>query len=56
MALLALVPYMLLTYLVIKAVIYNPFFHPLANIPGPFLARISVLPSFYHACKGDRHI
>lgn len=35
---------------------YNLWFHPLAKIPGPVLARISSLPSFYHACKGDRHI
>ncbi|KAF2795475.1 benzoate 4-monooxygenase cytochrome P450 [Melanomma pulvis-pyrius CBS 109.77] len=47
---------MLLAYLLVKVVIYNLFFHPLANTPGPLLARISVLPSFYHACKGDRHI
>jgi cytochrome P450 len=37
-------------------VIYNLIFHPLANTSGPFLARASSLPSFYHACKGDRHV
>ncbi|KAI8937704.1 hypothetical protein NX059_005405 [Plenodomus lindquistii] len=37
-------------------VVYNAFLHPLARIPGPFLARISSLLSFYHACKGDRHV
>ncbi|KAH8691695.1 benzoate 4-monooxygenase cytochrome P450 [Phaeosphaeriaceae sp. PMI808] len=36
--------------------IYNLFFHPIAKIPGPFLARISLWPSFYHAYKGDRHV
>ncbi|PVH97227.1 benzoate 4-monooxygenase cytochrome P450 [Periconia macrospinosa] len=36
--------------------IYNLFFHPVAKVPGPFLARISLWPSFYHAYKGDRHI
>ncbi|KAF2182125.1 hypothetical protein K469DRAFT_586957 [Zopfia rhizophila CBS 207.26] len=36
--------------------IYNSFFHSLTKLPGSFLARISSLPSFYHACKGDRHI
>ncbi|KAF2804404.1 benzoate 4-monooxygenase cytochrome P450 [Mytilinidion resinicola] len=41
---------------VIATVIYNLFFHPLASTPGPLLARISCLPSFYHACKGDRHL
>ncbi|KAI0854359.1 cytochrome P450 [Daldinia vernicosa] len=36
--------------------IYNLFFHPLANIPGPFLARASQIPSWYHAHRGDRHL
>ncbi|KAF2681173.1 cytochrome P450 [Lentithecium fluviatile CBS 122367] len=35
---------------------YNLFFHPLAKTPGPLLARMSTIPSFYHACKGDRHV
>jgi len=26
------------------------------HLLGPFLARISNLPSFYHTCRGDRHI
>ncbi|KAI0104356.1 benzoate 4-monooxygenase cytochrome P450 [Daldinia grandis] len=39
----------------IKA-IYNLFFHPLAHVPGPFWGRISGIPSWYHACRGDRHI
>ncbi|KAF2438546.1 cytochrome P450 [Karstenula rhodostoma CBS 690.94] len=43
------------SYLV-ATTIWNVFFHPLSHIPGSFLARISSLPSFYHACKGDRHI
>ncbi|KAF2266740.1 benzoate 4-monooxygenase cytochrome P450 [Lojkania enalia] len=38
------------------SIIYNIFFHPLAKIPGPFLAKISSWPSFYHSLKGDRHI
>ncbi|KAF2464532.1 benzoate 4-monooxygenase cytochrome P450 [Lindgomyces ingoldianus] len=37
-------------------IIYNIFFHPLSNLPGPFFAKISSMPSFYHAYKGDRHI
>ncbi|KAL9618147.1 MAG: hypothetical protein Q9160_007097 [Pyrenula sp. 1 TL-2023] len=36
--------------------IYDYFFHPLASVPDPFLCKISSLPSFYHACLGDRHI
>ncbi|KAI1659965.1 cytochrome P450 [Daldinia decipiens] len=44
----------LLVYL--ANIVYNLFFHPLANIPGPFLARASQIPSWYHATRGDRHI
>ncbi|PVH95528.1 cytochrome P450 monooxygenase-like protein [Periconia macrospinosa] len=36
--------------------IYNVFFHPLSKVPGPLLARMSGIPSWYHALKGDRHI
>jgi cytochrome P450 len=35
---------------------YNLFFHPLAKEPGPLLCRISGIPTFYYACRGDRHI
>ncbi|KAI0850871.1 cytochrome P450 monooxygenase-like protein [Daldinia vernicosa] len=35
---------------------YNLFFHPLAHVPGPFWSRISGFPSWYHACRGDRHV
>ncbi|KAJ3579322.1 hypothetical protein NPX13_g1243 [Xylaria arbuscula] len=35
---------------------YNLLFHPLAKVPGPVLGRISGIPSWYHACRGDRHI
>jgi cytochrome P450 len=40
----------------ISHIIYNLYFHALANAPGPFLARISHLPSFYHTCRGNRHL
>lgn len=36
--------------------IYDVCFHPLANCPGPFVAKISRIPNLYHAIKGDRHI
>ncbi|KAL6712562.1 hypothetical protein ACN47E_000439 [Coniothyrium glycines] len=52
---LSLVAGALISYLTITT-IYNLFLHPLAKVPGPLLARVSSLPSFYHACKGDRHI
>ncbi|PVH97614.1 cytochrome P450 monooxygenase-like protein [Periconia macrospinosa] len=37
-------------------VIYNAFLHPLAKVPGPFFARVSGFPSWYHAMRGRRHI
>lgn len=36
--------------------IYNRFFHPLRNIPGPFLASISPLVQLYEGYKGQRHL
>lgn len=48
--------YVLTVMKLLATLVYNIFFHPLANQPGPFLCRISVLPSFYHAVKGDRHV
>ncbi|KAK4448316.1 Trichodiene oxygenase [Podospora aff. communis PSN243] len=38
---------LLVTYF-LTAAIYNRFFHPLASIPGPFLASISELYRFHH--------
>lgn len=40
----------------IADMIYNIYFHPLSKVPGPLLARVSNLPSFYYTCKGSRHI
>lgn len=37
-------------------VVYNVFWHPLAHVPGPFWARASGIPSWYHAYTGKRHI
>jgi cytochrome P450 len=51
------VPFLsLLAVRVATSLVYNLVFHPLAHVPGPLLAHISVVPSFYHAYKGDRHI
>ena len=36
--------------------VYNLFFSPLANVPGPFFAKVSGLPSYYQALKGDLHL
>ncbi|KAH6672865.1 cytochrome P450 monooxygenase-like protein [Halenospora varia] len=35
---------------------YNLFLHPLAKVPGPIFARVSGIPSWYHAIRSDRHI
>ncbi|XPS96907.1 hypothetical protein M3J09_006156 [Ascochyta lentis] len=37
-------------------IIHRILLHPLAAHKGPFLARISAWPSWYHAARGDRHI
>jgi cytochrome P450 len=55
MALLSLAVAAFVAYIA-SSVIYNLFFHPLAKTPGPILCRVSILPSFYHAVKGDRHV
>ncbi|KAI1073699.1 benzoate 4-monooxygenase cytochrome P450 [Whalleya microplaca] len=42
--------------LLIGSATYNLYFHPLARVPGPFWARASGIPSWYHAIRGDRHL
>lgn len=37
-------------------VIYQLYFHPLAQYPGPLLGRITRLYDLYHAYKGDKHL
>lgn len=41
---------------VIATAIYRIQFHPLAKFPGPFWARLTVIPSWWHTRTGDRHI
>ncbi|KAJ5668939.1 hypothetical protein N7462_010009 [Penicillium macrosclerotiorum] len=36
--------------------LHRIYFHPLAKQPGPLLARLSSIPNWYHAKKGDRHV
>ncbi|KAF2134348.1 benzoate 4-monooxygenase cytochrome-like protein P450 [Dothidotthia symphoricarpi CBS 119687] len=46
---------LVLSYIVFT-VIYRLHFHPLAKFPGPFWARLTVFPSWWHTRMGDRHI
>ncbi|RYP75443.1 hypothetical protein DL771_002328 [Monosporascus sp. 5C6A] len=47
----------LLTILSVSAKVgYNLFLHPLAKVPGPFWARATAIPSWYHASRGRRHV
>lgn len=41
---------------ILSVAIYRLYFHPLAKFPGPFWARLSIFPSYWHTLKGDRHI
>lgn len=41
--------------IVIGTVVYRLFFHPLASIPGPLLARCSTLWQNYHYVRGTWH-
>lgn len=41
---------------IISTVIYRVYFHPLAKYPGPFWAKVSGFPSYWHALKQDRHL
>ncbi|KAF4499425.1 Isotrichodermin C-15 hydroxylase [Fusarium agapanthi] len=40
----------------ISVIVYRLFFHPLSKYPGPFWARISEFPAYYHTKKQNRHI
>lgn len=41
---------------VIATVIHRLYFHPLSKFPGPFWARISAWPAYWHTLKRDRHV
>jgi hypothetical protein len=52
----ALIRFCLLTGLsIIFLVVYRLYFHPLAKIPEPFLARCSTLWQNYHYIRGTWH-
>ncbi|KAK8064343.1 hypothetical protein PG994_006981 [Apiospora phragmitis] len=40
----------------VARLVYNIWLHPLADVPGPFWARASGIPSWLHAMSGKRHI
>jgi hypothetical protein len=52
---LALGTSLLVAYVVVHS-IYTLYFHPLAKFPGPFWAKLTVFPSWYHTRNQDRHI
>lgn len=41
---------------VLAIVVYRLHFHPLSRYPGPFWARITSFPSYWHTFRQDRHI
>ncbi|KAF2708706.1 benzoate 4-monooxygenase cytochrome-like protein P450 [Pleomassaria siparia CBS 279.74] len=43
------------SYIVVTA-IYRLWFHPLAKFPGPFWARLTTIPAYWHTFQQDRHI
>lgn len=52
---LVLLSTLLIAYFVTR-VIYRLYFHPLARYAGPFWAKLSSFPSYWHALKKDRHL
>lgn len=46
----------LLCAYILSTAIYRLYFHPLAQYPGPFWARLTTIPSWWHTRKGNRHI
>ncbi|KAK8023702.1 benzoate 4-monooxygenase cytochrome P450 [Apiospora rasikravindrae] len=53
----AILPLCIILYVqVFGRLIYNIWLHPLADVPGPFWARASGIPSWLHASSGKRHI
>lgn len=41
---------------VLATAVYRLYFHPLAKYPGPFWARISGIPQWWHTYKKERHL
>lgn len=45
-----------LVLVLVQNIVYNLWFHPLASYPGPFWARLSRFPSWWHSYNMDRHV
>lgn len=51
-----LVGFTLVIAYVIVTAIYRLYFHPLAKFPGPFWARLTGIPAWWHSRAQDRHL
>jgi hypothetical protein len=52
---LALIFALFISY-IISIAIYRLYFHPLAKYPGPFWAKLTSFPSWWHTKKQHRHL
>jgi sugar lactone lactonase YvrE len=41
---------------IVATAVYRLYFHPLAKFPGPFWARLTTFPSWWHSKNQDRHL
>lgn len=41
---------------ILITVVYRLYFHPLAKFPGPFWAKLSTFPAWWHSKNQDRHL
>lgn len=46
---------LIISYVIVTG-IYRLYFHPLAKYPGPFWARCTVFPAWWHSKNQDRHL
>lgn len=51
----ALAGSLLIAYIFATA-IYRLYFHPLAKFPGPFWAKLTTFPAWWHSKNQDRHL
>ena len=52
---LALSASLFLTYILV-AIVHRLYFHPLAEFPGPFWAKLTSVPVWWHSKNQDRHL